>query len=255
MKRPLDSELNELVDGRLAPQRAAEVQEWLAEHPDEAAKVHAWKKQKEALHAAFDKILDEPLPSHLNGSAMPGSRWHRQLPRMIGSAGWLAAGIAIGFFARDSSVVTSRTELAASLPHQAAVAHVIYSPEVRHPVEVGADQEAHLVQWLSKRLGASLVIPSLNAQGFSLVGGRLLPSDKGPAAQFMYQDKAGVRLTLYVRHDAGNAETAFRFAEEGSLSVFYWVDGPFGYALSGEVPRDKLLNLAEASYRQLGRNK
>ena len=36
---------------------------------------------------------------------------------------------------------------------QAVLAHVVYSPEVRHPVEVRAAQQEHLVQWLSKRLG------------------------------------------------------------------------------------------------------
>lgn len=41
----------------------------------------------------------------------------------------------------------------------AAVAYAVYSPEKRHPVEVGADQEQHLVNWLSKRLGAILKAP------------------------------------------------------------------------------------------------
>ena len=62
-----------------------------------------------------------------------------------------------------------------------------------------ADQEAHLVAWLSKRLGTQLKIPQLSGLGFNLVGGRLLPGDQGPVAQFMYQDAQGQRLTLYVR--------------------------------------------------------
>ncbi len=74
------------------------------------------------------------------------------------------------------------------LARVAAVAHAVYSPEVRHPVEVGADQEAYLVRWLPKRLGANLKVPHLAAQGYPLVGGRLLPGERGPAAQFMYQD-------------------------------------------------------------------
>ncbi len=107
------------------------------------------------------------------------------------------------------------------------------------------------MQWLSKRLGSALVIPKLGAQGFFLVGGRLLPGNQGPAAQIMYQDKTGTRLTLYVLQETGNPETAFRFANEGKVSVFYWLDGPFGYALSGELPRERLLAIAETSYRQL----
>lgn len=251
MSQPLDMELHALADGRLSAQRAAEVQEWLASHPGEAARVHAWKAQREALHAAFDPILEEPMPDRLRRAALP-LPWHKtMLPKIAASVAWLAVGLTVGFFARGSFQLTGTPDVSASLPYQAAIAHAVYSPEVRHPVEVGAEQEAHLVQWLSKRLGSSLVIPKLGEQGFYLVGGRLLPSNKGPAAQIMYQDKAGVRLTLYVLQDVGNPETAFRFAHEGKISVFYWVDGPFGYALSGELPRDQLLAIAEASYRQL----
>jgi predicted DNA-binding protein (UPF0251 family) len=45
--------------------------------------------------------------------------------------------------ARNSSL-TLRPLAVASLPRQAAVAHAVFVPEVRHPVEVGAEQEAHL---------------------------------------------------------------------------------------------------------------
>ena len=135
---------------------------------------------------------------------------------------------------------------------RAAIAHVIYSPEVRHPVEVGADQEAHLVAWLSKKLGTPLKVPYLGNQGFQLVGGRLLPGERGPVAQYMYQDGRGQRLTLYVRVNPDESrETAFRFAQERGVGVFYWLDGKLGYALSGEVGKEDLLRIATAVYRQL----
>jgi anti-sigma factor RsiW len=139
------------------------------------------------------------------------------------------------------------------MARRAAVAHATYSPEVRHPVEVGADQEAHLVAWLSKRLGAPLRAPKLEAVGYSLVGGRLLPGDSGPVAHFMYQCSRGTRITLYVRTEmAGNRETAFRYAREGNVRVFYWVDRKLGYALSsGDINKDELFKVANAVYQQL----
>lgn len=251
MMHPLDSELHALTDGRLPEQRAAEVRAWLVQHPDEAAKVHAWQAQRESLHALFDPVLDESVPLRLQQSAMPQPWRKTLLPKVAAGVVWLAVGASLGFVARGSLQGSGNTDAIVTLPHQAAIAHVVYSPEVRHPVEVGVEQEAHLVQWLSKRLGDKVVIPNLNAEGYALIGGRLLPSDQGPAAQFMYQDQGGKRLTLYVRQNAGNGETAFRFASEGNISVFYWIDGPFGYALSGNLPREKLLAIAEASYKQL----
>ena len=51
---------------------------------------------------------------------------------------------------------------------------------------------------------------------------------------------------------AKNADTAFRFAQEGAVNVFYWVDGPFGYALSSDADRSVLARVSAEVYQQLG---
>ncbi|WP_444846061.1 anti-sigma factor family protein, partial [Duganella caerulea] len=159
---------------------------------------------------------------------------------------WLLRGAA-----GDDGALGGNARLAA-LPRRAALAHVVYTPEIRHPVEVGADQQAHLVAWLSKRLGAQLKPPQLASLGYALEGGRLLPGQSGPVAQFMYRDGAGARLTLYVSTEqTHNQETGFRFAQEGQVGVFYWIDGRFGYALSGNLDKAALATLASAVYAQL----
>jgi anti-sigma factor RsiW len=139
------------------------------------------------------------------------------------------------------------------IARRAAVAHATYSPEVRHPVEVGADDEQHLVNWLSKRLGVKVRAPKLEEAGMSLVGGRLLPGESGPVALFMYQSQNGRRLTLYVRTEVSrNRETAFRYARENNVGVFYWIDREVGYALaSADLSKDELLRLANLVYKQL----
>ena len=79
----------------------------------------------------------------------------------------------------------------AALDRRAATAHAVYTPEVRHPVEVAAEQEAHLVRWLSKRLGAPIRAPDLTEAGYELVSGRLLPGARAAAAQLMYETADG----------------------------------------------------------------
>lgn len=242
-----ESELQAYVDGCLPAARRADVESHLARHQDDAQRIDAYRRHAAALHAAFDPLLSDAVPPRLHpGRRSPAPQWRSHaavaaLMLLSGIAGWqLHAHLAAE---RVQSLYLARV---------AAVAHAVYSPEVRHPVEVGADQEAHLVRWLSKRLGASLKIPQLSALGYSLVGGRLLPGERGPAAQFMYQDIKGQRLTLYVRTSSdARAPTAFRFARENGVSVFYWIDGRLGYALSGETGREELLRVADVVYRQL----
>lgn len=242
-----EAELQAYVDGALPPVRAAEIDEYLAQNDAAAQRVAAYRVQNSQLHDAYDDLLVEALPERLRINRMTRRRsWY---PYAAAALLMLASGTA-GWHLHDR--VTGARAQTTQIARVAAMAHVVYSPEVRHPVEVGADQEEHLVRWLSKRLGTSLKIPHLVAQGYALVGGRLLPGERGPAAQFMYQDGKGQRLTLYVRvSNDVRAPTAFRFAQENGVGVFYWLDGRLGYALSGETDRGELLRVADAVYQQL----
>ena len=71
----------------------------------------------------------------------------------------------------------------------------------------------------------------------------------------MYHDATGQRLTLYVTREApkaaGQAQTAFRFGQDGAVNVFYWVDRNFGYAISSSAERQELMRVAQEVYRQL----
>lgn len=241
-------ELQAYVDGHLSPARATEVAQYLAQHEEDAQRVAAYRLQNENLQLAYAPLLAEAVPARLQ----PGIRrwWLLPMQRYTIAAALMAVS-GIAGWQLHAYVGGERTQTV-YLARVAAVAHAVYSPEVRHPVEVGADQEAHLVNWLSKRLGTSLKIPHLAEQGYTLVGGRLLPGERGPAAQFMYQDSKGQRLTLYVRvSKEAREQTAFRFAQENNVGVFYWLDGRLGYALSGETDRAELLRVADAVYRQL----
>ncbi len=240
-----ENDLHAYVDDRLDPERRRAVEGELAQSPEDAGRAAAYREQSAALHALYDPVLGEPVPERLRRV-----RTSRSGARFAIAAAWFVAGAALGWLAHE--LLGDRPLARASLARQAAIAHAVYSPEVRHPVEVGAAEQEHLVNWLSKRLGAKLRAPLLTNEGYELVGGRLLPGDNGAVAQFMYQDAKGKRLTLYVsRLAAENRDTAFRFSQEDKVAVFYWIDGRLGYALSGELPKPELLEIATAVYRQL----
>lgn len=249
-----EAELQAWADGRLDEGRRAALEAWFDAHPEEAERAAAYRGLNEQLRMRFDPVLEEPVPPRLLRAAPRSAR----LRTFAVAAGWVALGIAVGTVAgwqlhalqAPAPVAKADTPLIA---RRAALAHATYSPEVRHPVEVGADQEQHLVAWLSKRLGGEVRAPKLEGEGMALMGGRLLPRDPGPVAQFMYQNAQGRRVTLYVRTEGPDQrETAFSFAREGNVRVFYWIDRNFGYALSSaELEREELLNLANVVYRQL----
>ncbi len=243
-----EAELHAYVDGGLSPARTAEIAQYLEQHDDEARRVAAYRRQNQKFHEFYDELLVEPVP--LNLQSADGARTRRTWYRYAAAAMLMLASGTLGWHLHDR--VTGSRAQTIQIARVAAMAHAVYSPEVRHPVEVGADQEEHLVRWLSKRLGTSLKIPHLAPQGYALVGGRLLPGERGPAAQFMYQDAKGQRLTLYVRvSNEARTPTAFRFTQENGVGVFYWLDGRLGYALSGETDRAELLRVADAVYQQL----
>lgn len=202
--------------------------------------------QNAALHRCFDAVMTEPIPARMY---MKRPAWIDYARAALLLTVGVALGLAMPWLRPEPTVVSVTT---APLPIRAARAHLVYSPEVRHPVEVDAKDKDHLVKWLSKRLGLQLKVPMLADQGFELLGGRLLPGPEGPVAQFMFQDATGKRLTLYIsKPHPGEQMTAFRFAQDNGVSVFYWIDKDCDYALSGEVDKPTLARVASAVYRQL----
>lgn len=254
MSEPVtDADLQAYADGKLSEERRGAVAAWLAAHPEDAERIESYQRIADELRSTYDDVLSEPVPERLR-RALQRSRT-RGLARV---AGWVLLGVALGVVAgwqlhATQPAPVANADGAATMARRAAAAHATYAPEVRHPVEVGADQEAHLTKWLSKRLGTQLRPPNLEGVGYNLVGGRLLPGDNGPVAHFMYQCSRGTRVTLYVRSDMpSQRSTAFRYAREGSVDVYYWVDAKLGYAVSsGDIGKENLLGVANAAYQQL----
>lgn len=268
-----EGELQAWVDGQLGPESHARVAAWLAGHPDQLQRLEAYRAQRQALRAMFDPVLGEAVPRRLQRAAGPPrpAAWRMAAAVLIalagGASGWALRGQA-GPGTQAPQLVAGKD---ADFATRAAVAHAVYTPEQRRPVEVDAAHEEQLVAWLSKRLGTPLKPPHLQALGWELEGGRLLPGGSGPVAQFMYRrigtggtggSNAGApRLTLYVTNElppggaAGSSEAhtdpAFRFRQQSGVGTFYWVDGAFGYALSADLlRRGELAAVAEAVYHQ-----
>lgn len=249
--------LGAFVDGELPADTHAGMEARLLGDPSAAQRVGAYRAQKAALQA-LSRAGDESAAPAWVVLRRRDPWWHRAGL----AAAWAVAGAGFTVAAasmlphwlpqsdgQDSALV-ARSD-AENFAHRADVAYAVYSPEVRHPVEVGAADEAHLVAWLSKRLDRPLSIPPLGEYGYTLVGGRLLPGAAGPAAQFMYQNDAGERLTLYVS-ESGRERDAVHLLRDGSRRTFYWSTNRMGYALSGPESEGRLRKIAYEVCSALG---
>lgn len=251
-----DDQLSAWIDGELPDEVAARVEAWLAEHPEEAARVAAWAGDRDALRTLFAPVAEEPVPAALRAAVRRSPGWPRWA-MAASAAGLLVLGGAIGgglvWQQQQRQMAQLQMKLAAGTAQgwvqRAALAHSVYTVEPRHPVEVKA-QEEHLARWLTRRIDIPVKLFDLRAQGFELVGGRLLPDGPGKSAQLMYQDTQGLRVTVYLRKPEQNSDVAFRYEQQGALGMFYWIEEGCGYALVGALPRDTLLALAESIYKQ-----
>ena len=221
-----EADLHAYVDRKLSPARLALVEQFLAAYPAERARTRDWEEQNELLRGLLNPVLNEPVPAAFQSkpSTLPPP-WRALaagvLIALVGAgAGWSLRGLLDADTRRaladqataPYSTVGSGDGALTGFARRAAIAHVVYSPDVRRPVEVAADQEQALVAWLTKRMGTAVRAPSLAAMQYELMGGRLLPGEKGPVAQFMYRGPGSRRLTLYVTREVAGQDTAFKFA-------------------------------------------
>lgn len=241
-----DIELHKFVDGELSESRARQVAGIIAADASLGERVERYREINRRLGEVYTDSPPGPIASRFLialGSRRDSGPWRAAAVVLS-----LVAGGLIGYSLQDP---VESTAFVRPLPVEAAFAHAVYVPEVRHPVEVEAAEQEHLNAWLSKRLNRPIAAPDLRKAGFALIGGRLLPDAHRPAAQFMYEDDSGDRITLYIRHAGEAGETAFSHAENDGLGVLYWVDSGLAYALTAAADKAALTAAAELVYREI----
>ena len=250
-----DRDIHLALDSELPADDRQGFDRWLDAHPDMQALAQRFAEDREQLKAGLDTILDEQVPERLNrivaatDTAGGALAIRKHVWRYAAAAALFAFGGLAGYFAAPQ--LSSNTPALIQLADSAIDAHNIYANEKLHVVEVAADQRDHLQGWLSKRVGVKLVAPDLKNQGFELIGGRLLPSGKKTAAQFMYQDATGNRVSLYLTRDQTGADTGYRVLEANGSRAIYWLDGGYGCVVAGAAPEKLLSAIADATYSQL----
>jgi anti-sigma factor RsiW len=249
-----ENDLHAYADRQLAPERLAEVEAWLEQHPDTADEVALWQRQNEALTALFPEVSPGLTPERLNPRLLASRprgvtlNWAQMAAAAVVV---LAIGTGAGWALREFERPPERESLIAL----AVSAHSLYVNENRHAVEVSASERDHLVSWLSNRVERPITTPDLSAEGFTLVGGRLLPGDydgdNGPSAQLMYENAANERVTVYVTAALPNEGTTSEFTTRDDLEAFYWSNDRITCTVVGSLPEAEMKSVAKKIYTQM----
>lgn len=244
-----EADLHAYADDRLDIDARQRVEAWLAVHPDRAAEVADWRAQNAAIRALYAEAPRAFDSAALARPARPVLL--RPLMAIAAALVLMVAGGAIGYALRSPAPGDGP---AARLIASALAAHALYSNEQRHAVEVAASDAAHLSTWLSNRLDRKLGMPDLSAEGFTLVGGRLLPPEAGigvgPAAQLMYENAGAERITLYVTAAPARGPV-WDAGQMDGFDAVYWANATIACTVVGPLPEARLRALADRVIGQL----
>jgi len=248
-----EDDLHGYVDQVLAPERRAEVEAYLAEHPEVARRVAGYATQRDGLREALGPVAGEPVPPQLSLARMIEARrsstWYRPWRAAAAAVLMLAIGGAGGWAWRGLGE-PPRAGIAA-LAQEGAENYAVYAADRTRAVELRADDRAQLVSWLSDRLQRPILVPDLSRSGYRFMGGRLVATPHGPAGLLMYDDDRGTRLAMLVRPMGIQGDTPMSEHSQGAVSGVAWADQGLGYTLVGERPADVLHPLADEARRQI----
>ena len=242
-----EDELHAYVDGALPGDRIAAVEARLASDPEAASRVAAWRAQATSIRANWERVVEEPVPERLRLEhiALRASGTWRKIAAAAAVA--FIAGGAAGWFGHEYSSFGRNDQIARAIADAAIEAHRLYINEVRHPIEVRAG-EAHLLPWLSRRVGSTVRAPDLAPEGLKLMGGRLLPGTPGPTALIMYEGSGGERVTITSTRAAREGATAFHWKSAGEIGALAWVEGGVAFVVAGPADRARLDRVARRVY-------
>jgi anti-sigma factor RsiW len=241
-----ETDLLAFVDGHLDPQRRRAVEEHLARHPHDAARVAIDGVINAGLRQIFESYYREEPPERLRRPlASPRrQRWPLRptLTRIAAGLALLVGGGAGGWWVsqKDEPIyVLTGVERFANGPLQPAALSTAAPPGN------AAAPKLEPASWLAEGLRGALRVPDLSSAGLQLVSQSLVGSPEHPALQLTYENRQGGRIYLFLQPRWDDLEPRLQLRESGGRGVVYWADGPVVFALAGDAGPADLRRLAD----------
>ena len=245
-----EEDLHAYVDNALDAARRKEVQDYLDHNPEAAEAAAKLGAQRQLLRSAFASVADEPIPDRLDlSNLMRERRQQRRRPWQMAAAALLSFGLGT-FGGLNMQGNSQPSGGVAALASEARTSYAVYASDAEHAVELGPEQRAQLVSWVSAKLKRPVAVPDLNKSGYRFAGGRVVSTDHGPAGMFVYEGADGSRLAVMMRPMAREQDTPMMQHSEGDIGGYAWAAGGLGYSLVGTKRAEVLHPLADEVRRQ-----
>ncbi len=246
----IEEQISAYLDGEMSAEDRAAFEERLESDPHLLERVGNWQQTDDLLQS----LVPEPSDSHMDRLMVANLPHEPRWPlRKVASWALIFVMGAVGGFGlnewRQSQNPAQVLIVQATM--DATSAHRIFTAEARHAVEVGPDEAEHLETWLTKRMGREMAVPQLEGLGLTFVGGRLLPSGGKAAAQYMYENAEGERVTVYMARTDAEARSALRFLSDDGLTTVRWQDGPWVFFVVGPMDKEAISPIVDVVHDTL----
>ena len=270
-----EEELHGFIDGELDPERAEAIAKLLETDPDAAARVAAYRADKQQLEALYRELESAPLPeawlkqiqSHApapeKSEAQPvmsapfarrGDAGRRMATRpsyfsrrnlaALAACLMIAAGSLIGYqqfsggLSEEAIIAEAKAARSDTVhPQQTFAAAQLAEPERRDEVVAAA-------------LQMPLKVPDLKKFGYQLADMHVYSDvPGGKAVELEYRNPQHRLFTLYMRHP--NAPARVDMMEKNGTWTCIWQDDVLGTVMQGEMSAGEMARLASLAYNEL----
>jgi anti-sigma factor RsiW len=248
--------LSAYLDGELDPSAALAVQARLGSDPAAQAELDRLLAAEAQIAAQFDDMLNDPVPltlaRQIKSLPLPQPEPQRSQPvrgLIAASLALFLAGGTAGYLVKDR-LFTAPVVAQGGWLQDIADYQSVYTSQTRHLVEVGADDAAHLVTWLSASVGTDFTIPDLGGFGLEFQGGRLLVANGKPVAQLMYTLADGTVVALCFQAGAPASADSLPVFNRQTINAFdmvSWTAQGTAYVIIGPHQQPDLDAIAVAA--------
>lgn len=267
-----DEDLHSYVDGELDPARKKAMQAHLAASPADAARAEAWRRQNDALRAAFaDTLTEPPTPSLLPCSM---SAYAETAPATSGAGspeasragfwrgGMTLVGLCLAFLAGAATVLATgllaerfdtRKHLRQGGESRESIAHATDARLVDRTLGALVPYEQNLADSGSDmgRSADLLIVPNLADAGLRLTGIRTIPGSPSLTLCLLYMTAAEVEVTLCIDTSRGEIEPTPRKPSNLSGPAIAWRQKGARYSVAGALSDTDLGRLADRARTEI----